>query len=291
MRERDAPATAAETAALPALTRQDPYHGAFFRGERFGKLAPLFDNHLGGPSMKSACVVLAVFLFAATAAFPQDHPAVTAQPNTVYVGGDGKYESAPDTALIQFNISVQEATPQAAFEKASKNVDQVRQVLRANGIEPAAANIGFLSVQPAYQWDKGKQTLIGYRVTSNVTLKLKDFTKVGPITQQLADANISETQTLNYTLQNMDDAKNKGVEDAYRRARNSADTLARASGRTLGELLYASIDTFDAPRIFTPRPMMAAMKAMAAATPAPTEEFTPQTVTVTAHVNALFNLK
>ncbi len=33
-----------------------------------------------------------------------------------------------------------------------------------------------------------------------------------------------------------------------------------------------------------------AMKAEAAA-PAPTEEFSPQTVTVTAHVNALFNLK
>jgi hypothetical protein len=34
------------------------------------------------------------------------------------------------------------------------------------------------------------------------------------------------------------------------------------------------------------------MSAMATAgPPAPTEEFTPQTVTVTAHVNALFNLK
>jgi len=241
--------------------------------------------------MKSFCVFFASLVFAVSA-FTQDHPALTALPNTVYVGADGKCESAPDTAQVQFHISVQEATPQAAFQKASKNVDDVRQVLRANGIEPAAANIGFLSVQPTYQWDKGKQTLIGYRVTSDVTLKLKDFTKVGPITQQLADANISETQTLNYTLQNMDDAKNKAVEDAYRRARNSAETLAHASGRTLGELLYASVDTFEAPRIFTPRPMMASMKAMAAATPpAPTEEFTPQTVTVTAHVNALFNLK
>jgi hypothetical protein len=38
-------------------------------------------------------------------------------------------------------------------------------------------------------------------------------------------------------------------------------------------------------------PRMARPMAAAAATPAPTEEFTPQTVTVTAHVNALFNLK
>jgi hypothetical protein len=128
-------------------------------------------------------------------------------------------------------------------------------------------------------------------VTTDVTLKLKDFAKVGPITQQLADANISETQTLSYTLENIDEAKNKAVEDAYRRARNSADTLARASGRALGELSFAAVDTFESPRIVMPH-MARAMSSMAnAAPPAPTEGFTPQTVTVTAHVNALFNLK
>lgn len=239
--------------------------------------------------MKSAGLFIAI-LFSATAAVAQDHPSVNAQANTVYVGADGKFEAAPDTAQIQFNVSVQDDTSQAAFQRASKNVDQVRQVLRANGIEPKAATIGSLSVQPVYEW-KPKQRVIGYRVTTDVTLKLKDFAKVGPITQQLAEANVSETQNLSYTLENMDDAKNKAVEDAYRRAHNSADTLAHASGRALGDLSYASIDTFENPRVVMPR-MARAMSAMAnAAPPAPTEEFTPQTVTVTAHVNALFNLK
>ena len=54
-------------------------------------------------------------------------------------------------------------------------------------------------------------------------------------------------------LENIDEAKNKAVEDAYRRARNSADTLARTSGRTLGDLSYASVDTFENPRIVAPR--------------------------------------
>jgi uncharacterized protein YggE len=235
-------------------------------------------------------VLGALLLFSAIAAFGHEHPAVSAQANTVYVGADGKFDSAPDTAQIQFNVSVQDETSQAAFQRASKNVEQVRQVLRNDGIDPKAASIGFLSVQPVYEW-KPKQRVIGYRVTTDVTLKLKDFAKVGPITQQLAEANVSETQTLNYTLENMDEAKNKAVEDAYRRARNSADTLARAAGRSVGELSYASIDTFENPRL--PMPHMArAMSAMAnAAPPAPTEEFAPQMVTVTAHVNALFNLK
>jgi hypothetical protein len=238
--------------------------------------------------MKSALFLLALFLLATTV-LAQDRPAVSAQANTVYVGAEGKFESAPDTAQIQFNIFAQNDTSQAAYQGASKNVEQVRQVLRANGIDPKAANIGFLSVQPVYEY-RPKQRVIGYRVSTDVSLKLKDFAKVGPLTQQLADANVSETQMLSYTLENIDVAKNKAVEDAYRRAHSSAETLARACGRTLGELSFASVDTFENPRIVMPH-MARSMSAMAAATPAPTEEFTPQTVTVTAHVNALFDLK
>jgi uncharacterized protein len=239
--------------------------------------------------MKCAAWLLAFFIMTA-ASSAQEHPALTAQPNSVYVGADGKFESAPDTAVIQFNISVQEDTSQAAYQHASKDADQVREVLRANGIEPKSATIGFFSVQPMYDWKSARQKVIGYRVTTDVTLKLKDFSKIGPITQQLADANVSERQTLNYTLENVDEAKNKAVEDAYRRARNSAETLARASGRALGELSYASVDTFENQRMPVPH-MARAMSAMANAPPPPTEEFTPQNVTVAAHVNALFNLK
>jgi uncharacterized protein len=239
--------------------------------------------------VKTAACLLA-FLVLAAASFAQDHPALTALPNSVYVGADGKFEAAPDTAVIQFNISVQEDTSQAAYQRASKNGEQVREVLRANGIEPKAATIGFFSVQPMYDWKNAKQKVIGYRVTTDVTLKLKEFSKIGPITQQLADANVSERQTLNYTLENIDEAKNRAVEDAYRRARNSAETVARASGRVLGELSYASVDTFENQRLPVPH-MARSMAAMAPAAPPPTEEFTPQNVTVTAHVNALFNLK
>jgi uncharacterized protein len=240
--------------------------------------------------MKSLIVFFLSFLMLATLTVAQEHPAVSAQPNSVYVGADGKFEAPPDTAVIQFNISVQEDTSAAAYSHASSEAEQVRKVLRDNGIEPKTANIGFFSVQPVYDWKSQKQKLIGYRVTANVMLKLKDFSKIAPITQQLSDANLSESLNLNYTLENIDEAKNKAVEDAYRRARNFADAIARASARSLGELSYASVDTFEPTRILAPH-MARAMAAMPNPAPAPTEEFAPQNITVTAHVNALFNLK
>lgn len=238
--------------------------------------------------MKSA-LIFSIVLLLATFAIAQT-PTLTAMPNTVFVGADGKFETAPDTALIQFNINAQADTAKAAYDQAAKFAEATRQVLRANGIDPKSAEIGFFSVNPVYDWKNPKRRVIAYTVTTSVTLKLKDFAKIGPITQQLADADVSESQSLSYTLDNIDEAKTKAVADAYRRARASAQSLATAAGRALGELSYASVDTAENIRIYAPMqrksgPMMA-MEAVA-----PTAEFTPQEVTVTAHVNAMFELK
>lgn len=238
--------------------------------------------------MKTAAFSL-VFL-AALCAVAQN-PTITAMPNTVYVGADGKFETAPDTALIQFNISAQADTAKAAYDQAAKQAEATRQVLRANGIDPKAAEIGFFAVNPQYDYKDPKHKLVGYQVTTSVTLKLKDFSKIGPITQQLSEASVSGSQSLSYTLESNEAAKARAVEDAYSRARAAAQSLATASGRTLGELSYASVDIAENVRIYAPMVRRAIPMAMAGAAPAPTEEFTPQNVTVTAHVNAMFALK
>jgi len=222
----------------------------------------------------------------------QEHPSVTALPNTVYVGADGKFEANPDTAVIEFSISAQEETSGAAYDRASKQAEQVRQILRSNGVDPKTAQIGYFAIQPVYDYKTPKRKLVGYRVNTNVSVKLKDFVKIGPILQQLASADITDSQQLNYTLEDKDNAKSKAVEDAYRHARESADAVARAGARNVGDLIYASVDTFENP--IPVRPMMmaaAAPRANMEMTQPPTAEFSPQTVTITAHVNALFQLK
>jgi len=239
--------------------------------------------------MKLFPILLVLFLSTLTVA--QEHPAITAQPNSVFVGADGRFEANPDTALIQFNISAQEETSRAAYERASKAAEQVRQILRANSIEPKTAEIGYFSIQPVYDYKTPKRKLVAYRVNANVSLKLKDFAKIAPIVQQLSESDVTENQSINYTLDDMEAAKTRAVEDAYRRARESASAVARAGGRTLGELSYASVDTFENIRVVSPLQARAMPMRMEAAAPAPTEEFTPQSVVVTAHINALFNLR
>jgi uncharacterized protein len=232
-------------------------------------------------------LLVSALVWSGLIAMAQDRP--TLPPNSISAGADGKFEAAPDLAVVDFNISVQDENSHTAYDRASQQAEQVRQILRANSIDPKTAQIGSFSLQPVYDYKPPKRKLAGYRVSASVSVKLKDFGKIPPILQALADASVSDTQSLGYTLEEMDSAKTKAVEDAYRRARQSAEAVAKASGRTLGELSYASVDTFE--NIPMIRPMGAQFKTMAASAPAPTEEFTPQTLNVTAHVNALFNLK
>src|SRR3989442_6762988 len=142
--------------------------------------------------MKTSMAWIFLVILAGTFGLAQDRPTVTAQPNTVFVGADGRFEANPDTALVQFNISAQEDTSRAAYERASKAAEQVRQILRANGIEPKAAEIGYFSLQPVYDYKNPKRKLVAYRVNANVSLKLKDFSKIAPILLQLSETDVTE---------------------------------------------------------------------------------------------------
>jgi len=210
-------------------------------------------------------------------------------PNTISVGADGKFEADPDTVLITFGISAQEATSREAYDHASKSAEQIRDLLRKNAIDPKTAEIGYFALQPVYDFRNPKRKLVGYQANSSVSLKLKDFSKLSSILQGLSELDITQNQQVSYILDNMEEAKTKAAQDALRRAREEAAAVASTANHTLGELVYVSVDTFEPPR---PVPMMSYAKVVSAnGQPAPTEEFSAQKITVTAHVNALFSLK
>jgi len=239
----------------------------------------------------SFCLLLAVLLTLGCGHAQSPAPAVAVQVNTIYAGGDGKFEAAPDTAVIRLDIAAQQDTSRAAYDQAAAAAEQVRQAVRNNGLDPKALQIGFFSVQPMYDWKNPKHKVVGYRVTTNLTLKLRDFAKIGGIIEQTADIAAMQNQSLNYVLEDVDAAKGKAAEDALRKARNQANAVATAGGRTLGELLYASVDVTQPVILAQPMMQRAAMAGGAAAPPPPTADFTPQTVSVNAHVNAMFALK
>ena len=77
---------------------------------------------------------------------------------------------------------------------------------------------------------------MGYRVDANISIKLKDFSKIGPITEGLSNMEVTDT-SISYLLENIDAAKIKAVQDALRRAHDEANAVAQCqrphSGRAV----------------------------------------------------------
>jgi uncharacterized protein YggE len=210
-------------------------------------------------------------------------------PNSISVGAEGEFESAPDTAVITCSLSAQENTSQAAFESASRLADQMRQALRGAGIDPKTAELSRYNLYPIFDYKNPKQKVVAYRVGTNVTIKLKDFSKIAPVTEGLAGLDGITGQSMSYDLEEIDAAKQKAIDKAFARARTYADTLAKASGKQLSAMLSAAVDTQQPiPVIPYARVAMAGVEAKA---PAPTEEFQASKIKVTARVNAVFGLQ
>ncbi|HWC20117.1 MAG TPA: SIMPL domain-containing protein [Terriglobales bacterium] len=236
--------------------------------------------------MKLAIVLL---LAASVAALGQESRGPGFLPNSVSVGADGEFESVPDTAVINCVISAQENTSQAAFESASRLAEQLRQALRNAGIDPKNAELSRYSLYPVFDYKSAKQKVIAYRAGTSVTIKLKDFAKIASVTEALASLNGITGQNMTYDLEELDSAKQKAIDKAYERARMYAGSLAKTSGRQLGNLLSAAVDT---QQIMPVMPYARTMEVQAGvAGKAPMEDFGASKIKVTAHVNAVFGLQ
>lgn len=241
------------------------------------------------PLKTALALILALSALSSTA--QEQMPAYFNPANTISVGADGKFEAEPDRAVVNFTVAAQADTSDAAYARASKAAEAVRQVLKKNGLDPKTAEISQYSLQPVIDYKSSKRKIIAYRVTSSVSIRLKDFTKVGPLTQGFSTIPDTDNQSVNYILLETEAAKQKAIEDAMSKAKASAATVAKSGNRVLGDLSHATVDVSESGPVH-PMAMATRNMAMSAdAEQAPTAEFTPTKITITARVNAVFQLK
>jgi uncharacterized protein YggE len=245
---------------------------------------------------------LTVLMFATSLASFSQAVQVQAQPNnTIAVSAEGKFETNPDTCLFQFAINVQEKNSADAYAHASKDVEAVRQALKNAGLDVKQAEISQYSVQPIYDYkNSGKRKVTAYKVSTSVSIKLKDFAKVGPLTESLSTIDDAENLNVSYSLENIEQAKLKAVEDGTRKALQMAEMTAKTGHRDTVELSTAAVDTTVSvwPRYTTVQAEASTVevndgraRAYVAAPPPPPQDFSPRPITITARVNAIFAIK
>lgn len=204
---------------------------------------------------------------------------------TIAVSGMGTATLAPDIATFSAGVTETSANVVDAQNSVNTKTNAIIDALRQGGVDvdKDVKTTGY-SVQPQYNYPQnGAPVLTGYRVTNNVNVTVRDITKVGQLLDAVTKAGANQVGGVSFGLADPEVASRTAREQAVQNARTKADTLAKATGVSVG-IVMAIDDQSATPA--PPRPVAAAPAANTAAGSAapPPIQTGETTVTVTVRV-------
>lgn len=161
--------------------------------------------------------------------------------DTIVVEAEGTYEAEPDLATLTFDISSQDKELKRAYEIASKSMRVIADLADRSGLKKEEVKTGTLTVSPSYERDR-KGNAKSYRVNGRMTLKVRDFSQIGPLMDNAVQEGIVDFRSLTYSLSDEEAAKQRAAGEAMRRAVGRATAALSEKGQKLGLLRFASLD-------------------------------------------------
>jgi hypothetical protein len=187
--------------------------------------------------MRRAVLLIAVLLGTpALAQTPADFPPA------ISVTGEAQISVAPDIAFVDAGVATDARTAREASDANNTAMAKVFAALKAANIDARDIQTSRLSLQPQYAPNRssGPQSIVGYRASNRVTVRIHDVSKVAGVIDTLVGGGANDIGNVTFEVSQasklLDDAREKAVADARRKA----EIYAKAAGVTLGAPLSIS---------------------------------------------------
>lgn len=195
---------------------------------------------------------------AASIALPIAAQAADAPPiPQISVTGAGETALAPDMAWLNLSVVREADTARAAMDEANRATADVIDALKQAGVESRDLQTSGLNIEPRYVYpqnnDGSPPTLVGYRVTNSLSVRVRDLSALGAIIDRSVTMGVNQGGGISFDNDDpsraLDEARRRAVQDAIAKAR----TLADAAGVKLGRLLQISEGSAQGPAPLQPK--------------------------------------
>lgn len=179
------------------------------------------------------------------------------RPRIVAVSGQGEVQAEPDRAVVTLGVESRKPRLEDARADVTKTVEAVLKLTRDLKIDQQYVRATRINVQPEYNWDSSakERNLIGYFVSRQVEVDLRDLEKLGTLLEKATDLGVNQLGEPRLDSSKRRDLERSALAKAVEDARLNAETVAKAAGARLG-----AARTISASSGFVPVPVMARMK-------------------------------
>ncbi|MDD5190460.1 MAG: SIMPL domain-containing protein [Dehalococcoidales bacterium] len=164
------------------------------------------------------------------------------QQQGIAVTGEGKVAVTPDLATLQLGVTTQAKTVADAQAQATAAMNKVMNSLTGNGIAAKDIQTSNYNISEVTQWNPTtqKSETTGYQVTNNVTVKVRELTKVGKIIDDVVTAggDLTRVNSINFSVEDPTQYYDQARTLAVAQAVKKAESMAKLAGVKLGKLLF-----------------------------------------------------
>lgn len=225
--------------------------------------------------MRAAAMGLVLGAAAAPTAWAQAVPAASDavfRATTVSLAAYGETKVAPDQATINLGVMTEAASAQEAMAQNATRMNQVMAALKKGGIAARDIQTSQLSLEPQYHYEQNQPPrLTGYRATNQVTVTVRDLTRLGSAVDAVVSAGANQVGGISFGLADPTAAENAAREKAVKALADKAELYARATGHRVQRLVTLSEGGSFAPPPPIPMAAMARYKESADTAVAPGE--------------------
>ena len=189
-------------------------------------------------------------------------PVYAQEPGVITVSGEGIINVVPDVANVSLGVENQENSPAEAQARNSAIMSDVLSAIMALGVEESDIQTAWFNMSPIYDWTGPERRVMGYMVSNNINVTVRDIDMVGTILAAAAEAGANMGSNVSFGLLDNSIAYNQALSQAVTDATVKAQTIAQALGVSVGRVVHVGEMGFTS---FMPMPVARAGVAMMAA--------------------------
>ncbi|WP_350335004.1 SIMPL domain-containing protein [Coralliovum pocilloporae] len=233
-------------------------------------------------SLLSSFVVVCALLTPASISHAEEQ-----NPAYLTITATGTVKAEPDMAVLTTGVQTRGKTAKEALRENSAAMEKALATITAAGVERKNIQTSNFSIQPQYIYprDSNGQSkppkLVGYIVSNQVTVTVKDLDKVGSLLDAVISAGANNAGNLSFSIAEPDPLQNEARRKAVQKARERAELYAETAGVRLGHILSISEGHIRPPHTPHFKAEVAALRAADSVPVAAGEQSLNATVTIT----------
>jgi uncharacterized protein YggE len=159
--------------------------------------------------------------------------------DSITVSGNAGIQVKPDMAQVTVGVVASGSTSEAAREANAQAMADTQAALEALGIGEEDMMTSDITLRPTYVYTNNysEGTINGYRMSTDLVVTVRDLEKVGEVLDAAIGAGSNSLDSLEFLVSNQDELYNEALADAVELARQKAELLAAAAGKTVGQAL------------------------------------------------------